>query len=177
MGRRQASPPPCLPRTMRDVRRGEPHRRMRQPYPRLSAFRFLDLFGERGEANGKTETHRSVLVRKPGIRASRGWRLQNSGAGAPRERDSILRTCTLPTHALSGPLPLRERASPEVQHALWGEGSRPPPLTRLWSMRGRAALSRKGRGQARMRRENGTFCAIRQSTNRGPPSKEPAADG
>jgi hypothetical protein len=35
---------------------------MRQPYPRLSAFRFLDLFGEAGEANEKTETHRSVLV-------------------------------------------------------------------------------------------------------------------
>ena len=32
---------------------------------RLSAFRFLDLFGEWGEANGKTETHRSVLVHKP----------------------------------------------------------------------------------------------------------------
>ena len=75
---------------------------MRQPYPRLSAFRFLDLFGEWDEANKEIETHRSVLVCKPKVRASafalcatadrsRGWKLQNSGAGAPRERNSIWR--------------------------------------------------------------------------------------
>jgi hypothetical protein len=57
----------------------------------LSAFRFLDLFGEWGEANGKAETHRSVLVRKLKIRASRGWKLktrvrmrrENDGAHPP----------------------------------------------------------------------------------------------
>jgi hypothetical protein len=56
----------------------------------LSAFRFLDLFGEWGEANEKTETHRSVLVRKPRVRASRGWNLQDSGAHALRERDRFV---------------------------------------------------------------------------------------
>jgi hypothetical protein len=32
---------------------------------RLSAFRFLDLLANEGETNGKTETHRSVLVQSP----------------------------------------------------------------------------------------------------------------
>ena len=63
-----------------------------------------------------------------------------------------LRTYTLLTRALSRPRPLRERASLEVQLALLGEGLRPRPLTCPWFARGRAALSRKGRGLARMRR-------------------------
>ncbi len=77
MGRRQASCPTkgrAAPDGAEDTNQ------------RLSAFRFLDLFGEGGEANEKAETHRSVLVRKPKVRASRGWILQNSGADAPRER-------------------------------------------------------------------------------------------
>jgi hypothetical protein len=39
---------------------------MRILYPRLSAFRFLDLFGEWGEANGKTETPPLCFVSQAG---------------------------------------------------------------------------------------------------------------
>ena len=82
-----------------------------------------------------------------------GMAWQNSGAWASREWNFIaarqdggearrtrrIRAC---------PLPLRERASPEVQQARLGEGLRPRPLTRVWLLERGAALSRKGRGHA-----------------------------
>ena len=57
------------------------------------------------------------------------------------------------------PSPLAGEGSPGVQHAQLGEGLRPRPLTGLCFVRGRAARSRKGRGQGRIRHENATFCA------------------
>ena len=56
------------------------------------------------------------------------------------------RTCPHPPRLRRGDLPLQGEVS--------GEWLRPRPLTRLRLLRGRAALSRKGRGQARMYREN-----------------------
>jgi hypothetical protein len=91
--RRQASCP----------KRAEPHpmvRRIRISVCRRSAS--LDYLANGARRTEKQRLHRSVLVRKPRIRASafalcasadrsRGWKLQNSGAGAPRERNSIWR--------------------------------------------------------------------------------------
>jgi hypothetical protein len=41
---------------------------------------------------------------------------------------------------------LRERAAHGVQQTLWGEGCIPGPLTQLFLLNHRDALSRKGRG-------------------------------
>ena len=63
---------------------------MRQLYPRLSAFRFLGFIGRmRVRRTEKQRLHRSLLVREPKVRASRGWRLNNSRADALRERFSL----------------------------------------------------------------------------------------